>query len=324
MERRDFVASVAGTIGAGSLRRPRPGSTGAVGAPLLDAHAHVMSPLVAARISGRRTVEPLSATELIRRMDAAGIRSAAVHSTAYMMATDAFQRDVTAEQERRELETENDFASRECAPFPDRLVPFLSVNPKRDHAIAEIDRGVDRLGMRGLKLHLWNSLVDTRDADQLDRLRRVCEHAANRGLPVLIHAFVGAVKEYGPDDTERLVRQVIEPLPKLRVCLAHAAGAGGFGPATQRCLERLAALCPAGTPLGDRIWIDMAAVLFGSAAEHLKVRFSELIGHWGVGRTLWGSDSFETALADTQKVWPLGDEAWTTVCRNDGARWLTG
>lgn len=295
------------------------------GAPRLDAHAHVMSASVAdlaERLSKRRSLQPLDAGELLRRMDAAGIQRAAVHSTAYMMATDALPREVPVDQERRDVEAENDFAARECRRDPNRLIPFLSVNPKRDYAVAEIDRAVDHLGMRGLKLHLWNSLVDTREAEPLAQLRRVVAHAATRNLPVLIHAFVGAVKGYGPEDTERLVREVIEPLPTLRICVAHAAGAGGFGGTAQRCLDQLATSCQPGTPLGSRVWIDTAAVLSASASPAIRQRFAELIRRWGVERVFWGSDSFESALAASRESWPLDEAAWATLCGQDGVAWL--
>ncbi|MGE0555084.1 MAG: amidohydrolase family protein [Gemmatimonadales bacterium] len=324
MKRRSFVQA-AGFAGLGALARPDWRVSVPTGAPLLDAHAHLMSPAladVAEQAYGRRGLEPLDAAEVVRRMDAAGIRRAAVHSAAYMMAVDAVQRDVPLDKERREVESENDFAARECARFPDRLIPFLSLNPKRDYAIAELDRAVDRSGMRGLKLHFWNSLVDTRQPEQLARVKTVIGHAAERSLPVLAHAFVGDVEGYGPDDTERLVREVIEPLPSLRICFAHAAGAGGFAGAAQRCLERLGQLTGAGSSMADRVWIDIAAVLRPGMPEQSRTRFAELVRAFGVGRTLWGSDTFESYLATTREIWPLEDDEWRAVCRNDGAAWL--
>lgn len=326
MKRRTFLQAAAGLAGLGALPRAGARQPGVpTDTPLLDAHAHVMSPALAdaaEQILGRRALEPRDGARVIRWMETVGIRRSAVHSAAYMMAIDAVERNVPPSQERREVEAENDYAARECARSPDRLIPFLSVNPKRDYAIAEIDRAVDRQGMRGLKLHLWNSLVDTRQPEQLSKLRAVAEHAAERDLPVLAHAFVGDVEGYGPEDTERLVKEVVEPLPSLRICFAHAAGAGGFAESAQRCLERLAALTGPGTPAADRVWIDIAAVLRPTLPEQSLARFAELVRAFGVERTLWGSDTFETYLATTRELWPLSDEEWQIVCRNDGAAWL--
>ena len=121
-----------------------------------------------------------------------------------------------------------------------RLVPFLSLNPKRGYAVEEVDRCVEQK-MRGLKLHLWNSLVDTRQAADLAAVRRVVERAAHHRLPVVAHILVGAVPNYGPDDTERFVREIIMPFDTLQISLAHLAGAGGFGAREQACFERLIA-----------------------------------------------------------------------------------
>ena len=327
MHRRDFFGTATALAwGAGAWPVPLPRSARVPTAvPALDAHAHVVSPTlseVAAGLYRNQGLRPLDGVEILRRMDAAGIRRSAVHSTAYLMAIDAIRRDVSPDQERRDLEAENDFAARECARDPERLIPFLSVNPKRDYALDEIDRCLDRWPIRGLKLHLWNSLVDTRQPDQLERLQRVMAHAADRGLPVLVHAFVGDVKDYGPDDTERLVREVIVPLPALRICVAHAAGAGGFGGVTQRCLERLTVVAGPGTALADRVWIDLAAVLFEAIPDASRRRFAELVARWGANRTLWGSDTFESYLDEIRSVWPLPDADWEAVCRNDGSAWL--
>jgi predicted TIM-barrel fold metal-dependent hydrolase len=167
--------------------------------------------------------------------------------------------------------------------------------------------------MRGMKLHLWNSMVDTRQPAVLDHLRRVVTHAAQRGLPVLAHIFVGAVNNYGPDDTERFVREIIEPLPSLKICIAHLAGAGGFAPTAQSCLERLIRACGPESPMANRVWVDMAAVLSPSTPQPDRRRMGELLTQWGLRRTLWGSDSLPNALTQCRLAWPLDDAAWEVI-----------
>src|SRR5688572_24389532 len=205
MKRRHFLATSVAGLSGGTVVRPsiRFGSRSRLpDVPYLDAHGHVNSPRVAdlaEQMMKKRVIEPVVGAELVRRMDAAGIRKSMVLSTAYLMATDAMKRDVPPEEERRQVEEENNFAAAECARFPDRLVPFLSVNPKRSWAADEIDRCVSQLGMKGLKLHFWNSLVDIRQPEQMAQVRRVFERAAERRIPVAAHIYVGAVENYGPD-----------------------------------------------------------------------------------------------------------------------------
>jgi predicted TIM-barrel fold metal-dependent hydrolase len=69
-----------------------------------------------------------------------------------------------------------------CGRFPDRLVGFAGVDPRRTDASALLKSAFDDLGARGLKLHPTSRW-------RLDdpETHRVVEIAAHRHLPVLIH-----------------------------------------------------------------------------------------------------------------------------------------
>ena len=289
--------------------------------PHLDAHAHSASSLLLAyrAVSGAPTgrESPADGAMLIRRMDADGVRRAFVLSTAYQMAADAYGTRTSEAAEHARVRLENDFTAAECERNPVRLVPFLSLNPKRGYAVEEVDRCVEQK-MRGLKLHLWNSLVDTRQAADLASVRRVVERAAHHRLPVVAHILVGAVPNYGPDDTERFVREIIMPFDTLQIGLAHLAGAGGFGIQQQACFERLIALCGPDTPYAARVWADMAAVLTATTAADEARRLGELLPRWGLHRVLWGSDNIDDALALTHTQWPLDATAWRAIADQRG------
>jgi predicted TIM-barrel fold metal-dependent hydrolase len=322
MQRREFVDKTLRLTLTGALAprlgtrwpEPRP-------SPFLDAHVHSESTALPAyrRLAGGPGGESIGGEELVRRLDADGIGRAYVLSTAYQMASDVYHRAaLSLPDETARVRLENDFTAEQCARFADRLVPFLSVNPKRAYAVDEIDRCVEQLHMRGLKLHLWNSLVDTRKASDLAAVKRVVAHAAQRGLPVVAHILVGAVPNYGPDDTERFIREVVEPVDSLKISIAHLAGAGGFGPVQQRCFERLTTLCGPGTALASRVWTDMAAILLPQTTPDERTRFAELVPRWGFERLFWGSDNITGALAEARSTWPLSDAAWSTIAANHG------
>jgi predicted TIM-barrel fold metal-dependent hydrolase len=322
MHRREFLDTSARLAIAGALSTPLISRDGGRAAkPYLDAHVHPSSPALVAyrRMQGGRSDSPVDGAALVKRMDADGVHRAFALSTAYQMASDVNRRQpVSEKEEQARVALDNDFTAEQCARFPDRLVPFLSVNPKRGYAIEEIDRCVEHLKMRGLKLHLWNSMVDTRQDSDLASLKRVVAHAADRGLPVVAHIFIGAVPNYGGDDTERFVREVIAPAERLKISVAHLAGAGRFAAQPQECFERLIALCGAGTTLAHRVWTDMAAILMPSTPAADVARFAELAPRWGYERLLWGSDSIDGALADRERMWPLGEAAWDTIANNRG------
>lgn len=322
MQRRKFVdtavrLTLAGAIAPrflGTSREP-------TASPFLDAHVHSASSALMAyrKANGGRDGVPADGAELVRRLDADGIQRAFVLSTAYQMAADVNRgHPVSESEEHARVRLENDFTAAQCARFPERLVPFLSVNPKRGYAVDEIDRCVDELQMRGLKLHLWNSLIDTRQPGDLKSLKRAVGRAAQRGLPVVAHIFVGAVPNYGGDDTERFVREVVAPLDTLRISVAHLAGAGGFGVQQQQCFERLISLCGPGSTLAHRVWTDMAAILLPATTPAERARFAALAPRWGFDRLFWGSDSIAGALAQARSTWSSSDEAWRTIAANHG------
>jgi predicted TIM-barrel fold metal-dependent hydrolase len=315
MLRRDFLDLSAKLAAARLIGVARRG-VAALPAPYLDAHAHSTSAaLMAYRASsgGPPSQEsPVDGAALARRLDADGIRRAFVLSTAYQMAADAYGTRTSEEAERARVEAENDFTAAECARFPDRIIPFLSVNPKRGYAVDEIDRCVEKK-MRGLKLHLWNSLVDTRQPADLAALRRVVERAAHHRLPVVAHIFVGAVSNYGPDDTERFVREIIAPFDSLKISIAHLAGAGGFGTQQQSCFERLIKVCGPDTVYAARVWADMAATITQTTHPGDVRELGAMLQRWGLDRTLWGSDNLDGALELTRDRWPLDPVSWRVI-----------
>jgi predicted TIM-barrel fold metal-dependent hydrolase len=295
--------------------------------PYLDAHAHLASPALAAyHAEAGRTVGQvgtIGGAALIRRLDADGVRRAFVLSTAYLMAPDAYGTRTAEAAEHARVRAENDFTAAECARYPERLVPFLSLNPKRGYAVEEVDRCVEQK-MRGLKLHLWNSLVDTRQTADLVALRRVVERAAHHRLAVVAHIAVGAVPNYGPDDTERFAREIIMPLDTLPISIAHLGGAGGFGARVQACFERLIAVCGPDTPYAARVWTDMAATLIATTAADQAKRLGEQLRRWGLHRVLWGSDNIDGTLERTRTQWPLDATAWHPIAEQRGAALVAG
>src|SRR5215471_5865129 len=103
--------------------------------PLVDHHQHLFS---AETIGlGRAAIEPLDAAELLKYLDAAGIRRAAVLSTAYQFGN---PNRPPVEDEYMKVKAENDWTSRQVARYPDRLRGLCGVNPLKDYALDEIAR----------------------------------------------------------------------------------------------------------------------------------------------------------------------------------------
>src|SRR5688572_9008962 len=82
--------------------------------PAVDHHQHLFSPGIAALISRRNEpVQPITARDLIARLDDAGIKRAVVHSVAYIWS----QASRKVENDDQKVQAENDWTSRQVAAF---------------------------------------------------------------------------------------------------------------------------------------------------------------------------------------------------------------
>ncbi len=266
--------------------------------------------------------------ELLERLASVGADRAFVLSSAYRFASDfqpAFDPWGGAPGELDGVRAENDFTVAQCSHEP-ALVPFCSLNPKRDYAVDELARCVEDLGVRGLKMHFWNSNLSLRDAVQRRRLSGVLEYAGTRQLPLLVHVLNGEDEGFGRDDARRFA-ELLAAAGGPPTCLAHLCGAGGYD-------EQVAELLDAFTELRDQgglprqAHIELSATLTdadnGKAQRSLHAaaagrgRLAEQLRTWGLGTVLWGSDNGAEYLRSTREHWPLSSAELDRVLANDG------
>ena len=118
----------------------------------VDHHQHLFSPGVVALVPGRK---PVLAVDLVKALDSAGIRRAAVLSVAYQFGNPNLP---AVEDEYAKVKAENDWTAAQAAQFPDRLRAVCSFNPLKDYALEELDRCAKDSRLRsGIKLHFGNS-----------------------------------------------------------------------------------------------------------------------------------------------------------------------
>jgi uncharacterized protein len=338
MTRRDFLARGAQAAACALLPRglARPTAHRDLMAPRLDAHTHLMSRELATWLQGRiadrslrRLVRPINGRLVVDQLEADGVERAFALSTAYIHATDLpySGRRKRARDEYRDVRNENDFTAREAAEHGTRLIPFASVNPKRDYAVDELARCVETLHMRGLKVHFGHSDVRLRDRRQLARVRALFDAAAARHLPVVVHFYNGFVIDIGARDVEIFVGDVVAPSPDLRVVIAHVGGDGGSEEnGALRLFDAFASAVARRPDLRARVWADLSGVLVTDPWPPLplttpaqQARLGALIQRWGVDQMLWGSDAGEEALNQARPLWPLGPAAWETIAQQDGS-----
>ncbi|MFW9793713.1 MAG: amidohydrolase family protein, partial [Candidatus Thorarchaeota archaeon] len=153
------------------------------------------------------------------------------------------------------------------APHSTRLIGFSRVNPLDDGflAVNELERSVNELGLRGLKLHPLAQLFI--DSIEEDASRKVVKRAGELGLPIIFDTrnMKTVVKIKRLVDSMRNDPECGDALRGLRVIIAHC----GMSPGDSRLYEALKDPLIFGetSTLHDR---DVP-VLFENASERLRL-----------------------------------------------------
>ena len=211
------------------------------------------------------------------------------------------------------------------------MIPFASVNPKREYALEEVKRCIELLNMRGVKLHFANSDIRLRDQEHRHHVFEVLRYAAGRNISVVAHIHNELLEASGAREMQILIAELVEPLPTLRISIAHLGWGGGAGARAQKALEILASTVRRRPLVAGQLWADFSGVLLTSAFPPLQSMSSaeqasigSVMRAWGADRLLWGSDTIPEALKQSRAVWPLSDEEWEIVAANDGSAFLGG
>lgn len=201
-------------------------------------------------------------------------------------------------------EVTNNEVAQWCAGHPGRLVPFGTVTPRDPGAVDEVDRCVDVLGMRGLKLHPWMQAFHPLDAV----MEPVYDRCRGRRLPLLFHDGTP------PLSTPLQVAQVAARFPGLVVVLGH----GGLGDLYGEAIEAARRY--------ENVWICMTSLhahamrrivaraprerlLFGSDAGLASVARQTYAGYrWAMLRDLGLADDVYDAIvtANPRRLLGLG------------------
>lgn len=284
--------------------------------PVADHQQYVYSPAAAAFMSATSAMRPVSAQDLIPQLDAAGIERAAVLSVAYVYGQPAR----SLEEEYARVRAENDWAARQAAEYPGRLVALCSVDPLKDYALAELARcaASPEFG-RGIKLQPAAGGVQLDDPEAVERLRRVFRSANARGMAIVLQ-----LPETGVREARLLIEQLLPHAPDVPVQVAYTGEQPGLREASRQ-LAALAVLADAAArhdPRMRHVWIDVTAIarpgLSAADARRLVRRLRQV----GMERVLYGSDAQIGADARPREAWaafrslPLTDAEAAKVANN--------
>lgn len=308
----------------GAADRPPP-------AVAVDHHVHVHSPAILAFLpaycaSPGRTAKcdpeftsPLTVADLLRAMDAAGIRRVRVMSTAYLAESPMM---VPPAPDHAEIvRRANDFTVALARADPDRLEAYIGVNPLTPTALPEIERWRSDRYVAGIKLHLANSRFDYHRPDHVRMLAETFRAATSSHFRIMIHMRNQATG-YGAEEARIFVDEVLPAARGTTVQIAHAAGWGGIDAATLDALGVFADACERDRTRCADLYFDLAAIKPAEASDQDKAALVALIRRIGPEHFLPASDwpfardldAYYAALATL----PLSEAEWRTIARNVG------
>ncbi|MCI0456067.1 MAG: amidohydrolase family protein [Gemmataceae bacterium] len=291
--------------------------------PLADHHQHLFSPALAELMSPAlpaAPVTPITSSDLIRHLDAAGIKRAAVLSTAYIFS----QPSRKVENDYAKVRADNDWTSDQVARFPDRLIGFCGLNPLKDYALTELARCAKNPHLRhGLKLHFGNSVVDYHNAQHLEQLRRVFRAANDYRMPLVVHmrASITQKMAYGRAEALIFLNELLPAAPDVAVQIAHLAGAGGYDDQVDQALAVFVEAIAQGDPRTKQLWFDVTTVARSDAPPKQAALLATRIRQLGVQRILYGSDA-ATPDNPPREGWakfrklPLSEAEFRTIANN--------
>ncbi|MFQ5399258.1 MAG: amidohydrolase family protein [Anaerolineae bacterium] len=191
--------------------------------PVIDAHVHIMPwdqvhPDAASKMNQRPDMDEIYAISsdphrLIAYMDERNVEKLAMIN--YITPTVVGF-----------TEGANRFSAEMARPYPDRLIPFGGIDPRRVADVAaEMDYLLGELRLRGIKLHPPHQLFRVNDylnGESLRGLATVYEKCIAYNVPVMVHTgtsvFPRARNKYGrPLDID----DVLVDFPELKVIIAH-------------------------------------------------------------------------------------------------------
>ena len=265
---------------------------------------------------------PVTATDLIALLDAAGIRRAVVLSTGYIFEQPSRKIENAADK----LRSDHDWTSAQVAQYPGRLIGFCGLNPLKDYALDELERCAKNPNLRnGLKLHFGNSVVDYHDPQHIEQVKRVFRAANGFRMPIVVHmrASVTAKLPYGRDEALVFLNELVPAAPDVVIQVAHLAAAGApSDPGADEAIEVFIEAIGRGDARAARLYFDAPSVIpTATLSTEAAAAIASRIRRLGVQRVLFGSDATCGALTP-KKTWeafrklPLTEAEFQTIAAN--------
>ena len=292
--------------------KPTPNARAVENPPAADHHQHVASPeMVVFQGYANQGITAITAENVIKLLDAAGIQKGVLLSTAY-----AYGRPGREPQdEYTRVKAENDWVGAQAALYPKRLVAFCGFNPLKDYAVDEITRCArDPRLNRGIKLHFGNSDVQLEKPEHLEKLKAVFRAANANRMAIVVHAraSISLDRPYGAEQARLFLEQLMPLAANITVQIAHLAGSGpGYDDSlADAALEVYIGAIAKHDPRTKNLWFDLTSNANPANSPERSALLAKRIRSIGVKRVLYGTDVTIGPFLSPR-------DSWAEVCRLD-------
>lgn len=268
-------------------------------------------------------IAPITAQDVIKLLDAAGVKRGVLLSTAYSYGRPGRE----PQDEYAKVKEENDWVGAQAALFPKRLIAFCSFNPLKNYAIDEIARCAKNPNLRrGIKLHFGNSDVQLENPEHIEKLKAVFRATNANRMAVVLHmrASISNDRPYGAEQACAFIEHLLPLTPDTTVRIAHLAGTGpGYNdPKADAVLEVLAHAIAKRDPHTRNLWFDITTAAHPTNSPERSALLAERIRRIGVKRVLYGTDAALGGNLPPRESWAaftqlaLTDDEIKTIANN--------
>lgn len=118
------------------------------------------------------------------------------------------------------IEEYNEWVFDNCAPYPDKVIPFIGVDPQRgEAALRLLDRFTARYDARGVKLYPSTGWYPNEE-----RVRAFYDRVDDLGLAVVTHAGAAWTSLEEKFSEPKYWAEVLERYPDTNIVIAHLGG----------------------------------------------------------------------------------------------------
>jgi predicted TIM-barrel fold metal-dependent hydrolase len=258
----------------------------------------------------------LDATNAVAALDDTHVGNGVVLSMAYLFGSPYLSSqhyDVA-----RLTRAENEYVADQVERAHGRLIGFFSVDPLAPSAPEEVRYWSANRRMTGLKMHLTSSAVNLKDPAQVKKIAEIVGLAGESKLPMVIH--LRSALDFGSEDTEIFIRQILLRSRDSAVQIAHASGWSGTDRVMFEDLETFAVHIERDDPITRHVLFDLSGVITTETTAEQAAALAVLMRRIGLARFLMGSDyDFSTPRSTddlARSRLPVSDQEWRTVASN--------